>query len=92
MGEKLRDNEAEGRYELEVDGHVAMAEYDLEGDTIVFAHTEVPKELEGRGIAGRLVTYALDDVRKRGLKVVANCPFVAKYIERHSEYADLLAG
>jgi predicted GNAT family acetyltransferase len=92
MGEKLRDNEAEGRYELEVDGHVAMAEYDLEGDTIVFAHTEVPKELEGRGIAGRLVTYALDDVRKRGLKVVANCPFVARYIERHSEYADLLAG
>ena len=84
------NNPAKGRYELAVDGHIAAAYYDISGDVVTFTHTEVPKELEGRGIGSRLVKGALDQVRAQGLKAVALCPFVKAYIGKHPEYADLL--
>jgi predicted GNAT family acetyltransferase len=54
-------------------------------------HTEVEPEWEGRGVGSELVRGALDDVRARGLKVRPLCPFVRAFIERHSEYLDLVA-
>ncbi|THD36141.1 MAG: N-acetyltransferase [Sphingomonas sp.] len=89
--EQVTDNRAEHEFELEVDGYRAIAAYQLEGDTIVFTHTLVPKKLEGRGIGSKLIRAALDAARDRGLKVVPQCPFVKAYIERHAEYRDLLA-
>ena len=89
--EHVTDNRAEHEFELEVDGHRAIAAYQLEGDTIVFTHTLVPKKLEGRGIGSKLIRAALDAARDRGLKVVPQCPFVRAYIDRHAEYRDLLA-
>lgn len=85
------DNKAEHQYELVTEGAVAFAHYREEGGAIVFDHTVVPKELEGRGIAGRLVKAAIADVRSRGLKVVPVCSFVAAWFERHPEEQDLLA-
>jgi predicted GNAT family acetyltransferase len=87
----VRNNEAANRYELEVEGQLAIAEYRLRPGRISFTHTEVPDALEGRGIGKRLVKAALDDARAKGLKVVAICPFVKHYIETHPEYGDLLA-
>ena len=87
----VRNNEDENRYELEVDGHLAIAEYRLRPGRIVFTHTEVPDALEGRGIGKRLIKAALDDVRRQGLKVVPICPFVKHYIDTHPEEQDLLA-
>jgi predicted GNAT family acetyltransferase len=87
----VRDNKAEHEFELVVDGHRAIAAYQLEDDTIVFTHTIVPKAIEGRGVASKLIRGALDQVRDRGLKVVAQCPFVAAYIKRHPDTQDLLA-
>jgi predicted GNAT family acetyltransferase len=84
------NNPAKGRYELAVEGHIAAAYYDIGGDVITFTHTEVPKELEGRGIGSRLIKDTLDQVRAQGLKVVPLCPFVKAYIGKHAEYADLL--
>jgi hypothetical protein len=84
-------NEAEQRYELAEGGHTAFATYRLEGDRISFTHTIVPEEIEGRGVGSRLVRFALDRSRERGLKVVPLCYFVKGYIERHPEYQDLLA-
>lgn len=86
----VRDNREHHRFELEVDGHLAIAQYRLEPGIITFLHTEVPKELEGRGIGSALARAALDGVRAEGLKVVARCPFIASYIARHKEFADLL--
>jgi predicted GNAT family acetyltransferase len=91
MPDQVTDNRAEHEFELEVDGHRAIAAYQLEGDTIVFTHTLVPKKLEGRGVGSRLIRGALDAARDRGLNVIPQCPFVKAYIERHSEYRDLLA-
>ena len=84
------DNRAHHRYELTVDGHVATTYYKIADDVITFIHTEVPPELGGRGIGSQLVKGALDQVRAEGLKVVAQCPFVTAYIDKHPDYADLL--
>jgi len=89
--DSVRDNRAEQEFELEVDGRRAIAAYQREGDRIVFTHTHVPKAIEGRGIGSKLIRAALDQVRDERLKVVAQCPFVAAFIERHPEYRDLLA-
>lgn len=84
------DNRAENEFELDVDGHRAVAAYQLEGDMITFTHTLVPKKLEGRGIASKLIRAALDSARDRGLKVIPICPFVKAFIERHPEYQSLV--
>lgn len=86
----VTDNQAQHRFELAVDGHIATSQYSLEDGAIAFMHTEVPEALAGKGIGSKLVKGALDQARKRGLKVVALCPFVKAYVEKHAEYADLL--
>ena len=88
---KIRNNQQENRYEAEVDGGVAFAEYHHEGSTVRFTHTEVPEESEGKGVAGRIVQFALDDCKTRGLKVVPVCGYVKAFISRHSEYGKLVA-
>ena len=91
---EVRDDEAASRYELVVDGHPAgRAEYRFDPATnvITFVHTVIDPAFEGRGLGGRLAAGALDDVRRRQLRVVAECPFMAGYIDRHPAYADLLA-
>ena len=69
---------------------VAASYYEIADGVITFAHTEVPPELGGKGIGSKLIKGALDHARAEGLKVIAQCPFVKAYIEKHPEYADLL--
>lgn len=85
------DNKERHRFELVEDGNTAFAAYTIDGDVITFTHTVVPKAIEGRGVASRLILAALTDVKARGLKVVPRCPFVKAYIERHPEWQDVLA-
>jgi uncharacterized protein len=84
------NNKAQQRYELTVEGHVAATYYTLSDGVITFVHTDVPPELGGKGVGSALVKGALDQVRAGGLKVIAECPFVKAYIDKHGEYADLL--
>ena len=90
MSDTVVNNATQHRFEVEVSGHLAAAYYKLEGDIITFVHTEVPPELGGQGVGSRLVKGALDQVRAKGWKVVAQCPFVKAYIEKRAEYRDLL--
>ena len=90
---EVGDNPEQRRYEARVDGKLAgVVFYRLRPDGVVLIHTQVADEFAGKGVGGRLVAGALDDARKRGLAVTAACPFAAAYIERHPEYADLVAG
>ncbi len=84
-------NTAAKRFEISVDGKVAFSKYLLAGEMIIIEHTEVPVELEGRGIAGRIVRTALDYARAQKLKVMPLCPFTAGFIHKHPEYQDLVA-
>jgi uncharacterized protein len=87
---EVRHDEAASRFVAEIDGHLAHADYQLDGDRIVFTHTYVPPEVRGRGIAEQLVRPALAHARARQLRVVPACSYVAAFIERHREFSDLL--
>jgi uncharacterized protein len=81
------DNTDASRFELRADGQLAELVYRIRGDRLVLVHTEVPVELEGRGIAGRLVTAAADRAAREGLTLVPLCPFARGWLERHPEAA-----
>lgn len=91
MADDVSDNTAKSRYELNVDGHIAFVDYRLRPDRIVLVHTEVPSELGGRGVGSKLARGTLDAVRKRGLKAEIRCDFLASYVQKHPEYADVVA-
>ena len=78
------------RFEMLAEGHTAVLEYTLDGDTISFIHTGVPAQLEGRGIGSQLAHAGLEYARENGLKVIPVCWFISGYIERHKEYQTLL--
>ena len=86
----VRDNADQNRFELEVDGKTAVLQYMRRGETLYLTHTEVPPELEGKGIGSRIVKHALEDARSRGVKVAPWCPFVRAYIDRHPDYKPLV--
>jgi uncharacterized protein len=86
----VRDNKAQSRFELDVEGNVAFANYRLAPLTVIITHTETPRSLRGRGIASELIQGALELIRADGLKVVAGCGFVVDYLRKHPEFADLV--
>ena len=86
----VTDNKDRHRFELEADGHLAFSEYKREAGMITIVHTEVPKELGGRGIGTALAHGLMELIRAEGIKVKPLCPFVKAYIDKHAEYADLL--
>jgi predicted GNAT family acetyltransferase len=91
MPADVRDAHDDTRYEVTVDGELAgFAAYrDVDGAR-VFTHTEVFDGFEGKGVGSALAKGALDDVRVSGRRLVALCPFIAAYLDRHDEYAELV--
>lgn len=93
-GATLRNNSEQQRYELLDNGEiVGIAEYRLDGDAVVFTHTEIGDGHEGKGYGSKLAKLALDDAVAVGRKIVARCEFIAGYLNRHPEYgASVKAG
>ena len=85
----IRDNKIESRFELDVEGMTAFANYRLTPAAVIITHTETPRALRGRGIASELVRGALELIRADGRKVISGCSFVADYLRTHAEFADL---
>lgn len=77
------DNPDKSRFELAIDGALAIAEYRIRDGAIYFTHTETPRALQGRGVASRLAAGAFAAARARGLKIVPMCSFMADYLDRH---------
>ena len=88
----VRHNPRESRYEVEVEGRLAVLDYVVAGERILFTRTFVPPEGRGRGIAEKLVRTALADARRDNRLVVPQCSYVERFIEAHREFCDLLAG
>ena len=82
-------NQESHRFELTVNGHLAVLDYMLRGEIIIFTHTGVPPAIGGRGLGSKLVKTGLEHAREKGLKVRSLCWFVSKYIRLHPEYQDL---
>lgn len=83
-------NEEKSRFELVIGDKVALSEYMNRPNMIVFTHTEVPVEFEGKGVGSKLARESLDFARKLGKTVMPLCPFIKAYIKRHPEYQDLV--
>jgi uncharacterized protein len=81
------DNPDASRFEVRADGWLAELIYRRHGQRLVLIHTEVPPELEGRGIGGALVTAAIDVAAREGLTLVPLCPFARGWLERHPDAA-----
>ena len=93
MGEPVdvRHLPREGRFEAIVDGRRCRLDYMMDGSVMAIHHTEVPPELEGRGIAAELTRVALDHVRANGLTVRPVCGYVRAWLRRHPEQTNLVA-
>ena len=91
MAEELTDNKSQEQFEMVTDGILSRIEYKIMGNKIFLTHTEVPHELEGKGVGSKIVKAALAEVESRGLKLIPLCPFVASYIKRHPEWERILA-
>lgn len=89
----VSNNAPRNRFEITTeDGRLAgFAQYEPGDGVRDFNHTVVKDEFEGQGIGGRLARAALDQTRADGLKVVATCPFIKSWIDKHPDYQDLLA-
>jgi predicted GNAT family acetyltransferase len=83
-------NAEHGQFEIHKDGKVALLQYQESPGRIKLIHTEVPAELEGKGLAAALARHSLACAREKNLRVLPYCPFVASYIKRHSEFLDLV--
>jgi predicted GNAT family acetyltransferase len=76
---------ARSRFELTVDGAVAVLTYEEGEQDVALVHTVVPGELEGQGIGSRLVEAAVGWAREQQLEVVPVCSFVQDWLARHPE-------
>ena len=91
MSTEIVHNLLRSRWEARVAGELAgVAAYELDDGVITFTHTAVEDAYEGQGIGSALARAALDDARAEGLAVVARCPFIARWISHHPDYADLV--
>ncbi len=88
---EVRDDKDKLRYEILLDGTVVgFIQYTMRDGRLVFVHTEVQPVRQRKGLASELVQRALDDVRRRDLRMVPECPFVEHYIATHPDYDDLV--
>lgn len=91
MTSPLTDNAQLNRYEMQVEGQIAFANYRKSGDVVRISHVEVPRALEGRGLGSKLMKAVLSEIRAEKQKVIPLCSFAASYIDRNPQEQDLLA-
>ena len=91
MTKTIVDNQERKQFEMTVDGYMAFSEYILTKKGVIYlTHTEVPKKIEGRGIAFEMIRQILENIEERQLKLMPLCPVVAAFIRRNPEWKRLL--
>ncbi|MCK0156748.1 N-acetyltransferase [Cellulophaga sp. F20128] len=88
MDYKIYNNTDKKRFEVHSNGFIAFAEYKLAGSIISYTHTEVPKELSGKGIGSFMAKAVLDYALDNHLNVKPYCPFIKAYIDKHPQYQE----
>lgn len=86
----LHDNKRDQQFEMEFDNHLAVIEYETEGNIISLLHTGVAPELEGKGAGTAIVEKVLTEIKNRGMELIPLCPFVVAYIKRHPEWESII--
>jgi predicted GNAT family acetyltransferase len=92
-GVTVDDHPDDERFVLLVDGAPAgFLRYHVHGRVFTAIHTEIDPAFGGRGLGSVIVGHVLADVRRRGLRLQPHCPFVARYVQRHPDAADVVGG
>jgi predicted GNAT family acetyltransferase len=89
--ERMRDNAAQSRFELDEAGGVVFADYRLNGSRLILDHVEAPPALRGTGAAGRLMEEIVVRARDDGLRITPLCSYAARWLRIHPEHSDLVA-
>jgi uncharacterized protein len=87
----VTNNTAANQFEIDTGHGIARLKYVQRGEVLDLVHTDVPREAAGHGVGAALARAALEHARRDGLQVIATCPFVSSYLEKHREFRDLLA-
>ena len=88
---EITHNAASQRFEAKVGGLLCRCDYRMHGNTMMLVHTEVPPQLEGRGIASVLVRAAFDHAKQNGMDVLPVCSYVRTWVQRHPEFSAMVA-
>lgn len=92
MDARVVDNPGAKRFEFAIGDSMAVAYYGIEDGRVVLLHTEAPQEFSGQGIGTKLAEGVFEQIRASGRRVIAKCPFMARFASRHPEYAEMLDG
>ena len=87
----VSNNTSAGRFEIRTENGTSLLKYVPSGDRLDLVHTEVPVADQGKGFGDALVRAALDHARSERLLVVASCPFVHAFLQKHPEFSELVA-
>lgn len=79
----MRDDPSRGRFELEVDGEVAYADYRRRPGALVITYVYAPPALRGTGTADRLMRAVAETARAEGRQIVPLCGYAASWLRRH---------
>ncbi|MDR6972598.1 GNAT family N-acetyltransferase [Leifsonia shinshuensis] len=92
MTTEFSDQTDESRYAMHVDGELAaVLDYRILGDAISLTRAYTAPNQRGKGYAGQLVEWAVDDIEKNGtLHIVPMCSYVGDWFDKHPERAALL--
>jgi len=82
---EIINNTEELRWEVHHEGHYGFLDYKMKGNSMYFIHTEVPKELSGKGVASTIAKTSLAYAKEQGFKIIVYCPYIKAYIERHAD-------
>lgn len=91
MPSNIQHDLSERQFFVDTEGLRSVIDYRLDGDVMTIAHTGVPAELGGRGIAGELMRAAFTVAGEQGWKVIPACSYAAGWVEKHPEFKYLLA-
>jgi len=84
---EVRNDTSGSRFVSGPPGTEAELFYRVRNGRLILVHTEVPIELEGHGIGGKLVSAAVDYAAEQGLVLVPSCPFAQTWLDRHPDTA-----
>lgn len=91
MDVKVQQDEEKRKFYADVDGQEAVIEYAKMDDVYNLAHTYVPEELRGQGVAEKLAKGALDEIKRQGARFLPSCPYIQSFLKKHPEYQEGVA-
>lgn len=87
MSEQITHQPDQNRYAITVDGvEAGFAAYKETGANRDFDHTVIDSEFGGKGLAGKVVEFALSDAEANGFGVIPTCSFVHKFVIKNPQH------